>query len=139
MVVALDVGTPKDVHPRNKRPVGERLAGLALRDLYGRQDLVAEGPIALSAQHSGQTLRIRFRSAGGLKFSGETTPLIEVRTANSSEFQALRGAHVEGETVVVEAAGRIVEVRYAWHMNAVAALRNGADLPAGPFVLKVSE
>ena len=139
MAVALDVGTPKDVHPRQKRPVGERLAGLALRDLYGRQDLVAEGPIALSAQQSGQTLRIRFRSAAGLKFSGETTPLIEIRPANSSVFQAVRGARVEGEAVVVETAGRVVEVRYAWHMNAVAALRNGADLPAGPFVLKVSE
>ncbi|MEY4403763.1 MAG: hypothetical protein RIR91_1798, partial [Verrucomicrobiota bacterium] len=82
---------------------------------------------------------IRFRSAAGLKFSGETTPLIEIRPANSSAFQAISGARIDGETVIFETADRVVEVRYAWHMNAVAALRNGADLPAGPFVLKVSE
>jgi hypothetical protein len=46
---------------------------------------------------------------------------------------------VEGNELVVEADGLVVEIRYAWHMNAAAALRNGAGLPAGPFVLKVSE
>ena len=139
MAVALDVGTPKDVHPRNKRPVGERLAGLALRDLYGRRDVIAEGPVAVSARQSGETLRVRFRSAEGLTIGGGATPLIEIRSAHADQFQAVQGARVEGEEIVVAVTGRVAEVRYAWHMNAAAALRNGAGLPAGPFALKISE
>ena len=139
MAVALDLGTPKDVHPRNKRLVGERLAALALRDLYGRMDRIADGPVAVSAQQSGRHVHVRFRSAAGLKLSGETAPLVEIRLAGASDFQPIHGARIVGETLFVEADGRVEEIRYAWHMNASATLRNGADLPAGPFVLKVSE
>jgi sialate O-acetylesterase len=139
MAVALDVGTPKDVHPRNKRPVGERLAALALRDLYGRKDLIAEGPVAIDARQAGKTIRVRFRSADGLTLVGPPTPLVETRQKGAADFKAARETRVEGNELVVETDGLIVEIRYAWHMNAAAALRNGAGLPAGPFALKVSE
>jgi sialate O-acetylesterase len=139
MAVALDVGTPKDVHPRNKRPVGERLAALALRDLYGRKDLIAEGPVVIDARQAGKTIRVRFRSADGLTLVGPPTPLVETRQKGAADFKAARGTRVEGNELVVETDGLIVEIRYAWHMNAAAALRNGAGLPAGPFALKVSE
>lgn len=36
MVATLDVGHPTDVHPPNKRPVGERLAGFAMTNTFGR-------------------------------------------------------------------------------------------------------
>ena len=139
MAVALDLGTPKDVHPRNKRPVGERLAALALRDLYGRKDLIAEGPVAIDARQAGKTIRVRFRSAEGLTLMGPTTPLVETRQKGATDFKVARGTRVEGNELVVETDGPVAEIRYAWHMNAAAALRNGAGLPAGPFVLKVSE
>lgn len=139
MAVALDVGTPKDVHPRNKRPVGERLAALALRDLYGRKDLIAEGPVAIDARQAGKTIRVRFRSAEGLTLVGPTTPLVETRQKGATDFKVARGTRVEGNELVVETDGPVAEIRYAWHMNAAADLRNGAGLPAGPFVLKVSE
>jgi sialate O-acetylesterase len=139
MAVALDVGTPKDVHPRNKRPVGERLAALALRDLYGRKDLIAEGPVAIDARQAGKTIRVRFRSAEGLTLVGPTTPLVETRQTGATDFKVARGTHVEGNELVVETDGPVAEIRYAWHMNAAVDLRNGAGLPAGPFVLKVSE
>jgi sialate O-acetylesterase len=139
MAVALDVGTPKDVHPRNKRPIGERLAALALRDLYGRKDFIAEGPVAIDARQTGKTIRMRFRSAEGLTLMGSTTPRVETRQKGTADFKAARGTRVEGNELVVESDGLIAEIRYAWHMNAAAALCNGAGLPAGPFVLKVSE
>ena len=139
MAVALDVGAAKDVHPRNKRPVGERLAALALRDLHGRQDLVAEGPVALDARQAGRTVRVRFRSAEGLRLAGPTPPLVEVRAMGTGDFKAARGVRVEGDALVIETEGPVAEVRYAWRMNAAAALRNDAGFPAGPFALKVSE
>ena len=139
MAVALDVGTPKDVHPRNKRAVGERLAALALRDLYGRKDLTAEGPVALDARQAGKTVRVRFRSAEGLTLAGPTPPLVEARLTGRTEFAPSRGVRVEGDALIIAAEGPVAEVRYAWHMNAAADLRNAAGLPAGPFVLRVSE
>ena len=139
MAIALDVGTPKDVHPRNKRPVGERLALLALRDLYGRKDVVAEGPVALDARQTGKDVHIRFRSAAGLTLAGPLPALVEIRLANATAFHTAPAVRIEGDAMVIAAEGPVAEIRYAWHMNAAAALRNGAGLPAGPFWLKVSE
>ena len=36
MAVTLDIGNPRDIHPRNKQEVGRRLALWALRDTYGK-------------------------------------------------------------------------------------------------------
>jgi len=44
MVVTLDIGNPKNIHPANKQDVGSRLAGLAMANDYGK-DLVASGPL----------------------------------------------------------------------------------------------
>jgi len=139
MAVALDLGAPKDVHPRNKLAVGERLAALALRDLYGRRDLIAEGPVPTTAKPSGKTLRITFRSAAGLTFVGADAPRLETRAVGSDEFKQALHHRLEGEVLVVEADAPVAEVRYAWHMNAPAVLRNGAGLPAAPFAIKASE
>ena len=37
MAVAIDVGEWNDIHPLHKQPVGERLARLALKDVYGNK------------------------------------------------------------------------------------------------------
>ena len=79
------------------------------------------------------------KSAEGLTLAGPTPPLVETRLTGRTDFTPARGVRVEGDMLSIEAEGPVAEVRYAWHMNAAAALRNGADLPAGPFVLKVSE
>jgi sialate O-acetylesterase len=43
--VAIDVGAHGDIHPKDKKTVGERLARLALARTYGREDVVEAGPI----------------------------------------------------------------------------------------------
>lgn len=35
MVVTMDIGDPDKIHPSNKRPVGERMAQIALKEVYG--------------------------------------------------------------------------------------------------------
>ncbi len=56
MAVTLDVGERDNLHPRNKREVGRRLALAALKLVYGRDVLVA-GPTFLTATRSGDTIR----------------------------------------------------------------------------------
>jgi sialate O-acetylesterase len=44
MVVINDIATLDNIHPPNKQDVGKRLAMLALKNNYGRIDLVADSP-----------------------------------------------------------------------------------------------
>lgn len=53
MVVTVDIGNPKDIHPRNKQDVGRRLALWALAKTYGRDELVYSGPLYESMSVSG--------------------------------------------------------------------------------------
>lgn len=71
MVVTTDVGDADDIHPRNKRPVGERLALLALHQVYGRA-LVHSGPSYRSMRAlAGGRIELRFADvAGGLAVRG---------------------------------------------------------------------
>ncbi|MSU49765.1 MAG: acetyl esterase [Opitutus sp.] len=155
--VTIDLGEELEVHPRNKRDVGERLALLALARTYGRA-LVDSGPRFVSAANEGSKIRIRFRdTTGGLvarplptTYAPTSTrperikPLVRHSPAGELEGFAICGedrrwhwarAVVEHDTVVVSALDvpRPVAVRYAWASNPTCSLYNGAGLPAAPF------
>lgn len=139
MAVALDLGAAKDVHPRNKSAVGERLAALALRDLYGRKDLIAEGPVALGARRTPQGLRILFRALDGIKTATDAAPSFEVRRDGETAFRPVTTWEAKDSELHLTAEGRIAEVRYAWHMGARAELVDRSGRPASPFRLAVEE
>ncbi|MFO0874217.1 MAG: family 16 glycoside hydrolase [Phycisphaerales bacterium] len=134
MVVTLDVGDPKDIHPRNKRTVGDRLAALALADVYGKADVAARSPrLAESTIEEGR-VRVHFdQVGGGLKASpaglGGFAIAGEDRRFHDAE------ARIEGETVVVwsESVPKPVAVRYAWSAAPSASLFAANGLPVAPF------
>jgi sialate O-acetylesterase len=66
LVVTTDVGDPSNVHPKNKEPVGQRLAGLALANVYGRK-MESSGPVYAGMKIEGNTIRVTFTHAKGLK------------------------------------------------------------------------
>lgn len=61
-----DIGNVYDIHPKNKRPVGERLALLAKKYVYGEEEILADAPEADQAEKEGDTLAIRFTNGRGL-------------------------------------------------------------------------
>lgn len=133
MVVTMDIGDPRDIHPTNKLDVGERLARWALAKTYGRDDVVYSGPLYSGFTVSGPQAIVRFDHAGGLHSPGGTLKGFEI--AGADRLWRAAGAIIEGETVVLSAYGidEPVAVRYGWDDDAEPNLFNAAGLPASPF------
>jgi len=131
--ITVDTGEANDIHPRDKQPVGERLALLALRHVHGR-NVVSEGPAFARLEQIPGALRVHFTSTDrGLVVKGEK--LGEFSVAGADRVWRWAEARLEGDTVVVSspAVPEPVAVRYAWQANPLATLFNGAGLPAAPF------
>lgn len=134
MAVAIDIGDPGDIHPKDKQEVGRRLALWALARTYGK-NVPCSGPLFVDAKAEGERIRISFESALGLRTAdGTELAGFAVSGADGKFFPAK--ARIDGDTVLVWApdGGRPSAVRYAWaDAPAAANLVNGAGLPASPF------
>jgi sialate O-acetylesterase len=134
MVVINDIATIDDIHPPNKQDVGYRLALLALRNDYGRKDLVANSPEVEAVEPMGNRLKVRFKNTGGsLKTrDGKSPSHFEIIGAGSGGFQVAT-ATIEGDAVVLtsERVAAPVAFRYAWNMLAEPNLAGSTGLPVG--------
>ena len=147
MALAIDVGDAKDIHPRNKEDVGNRLALWALKNDYGKKDLVCSGPLYKGMTIEDDKIRIRFDSVGrGLMVGkkqghGPATEDLEGKLqrfaiAGEDKHWIWADAVIDGATVVVSnpVVLRPVAVRYAYSMNPAGCnLYNQDGLPASPF------
>lgn len=135
MAVAIDVGEAGNIHPRNKRAVAQRLARLALSEVYQRPG-VARGPVFTSCStEPGGRIRCRFDHGGaGLRIHGDR--LRHIAICGRDRRFVWAEAVVEDDTLVVWSpqVERPVAVRYAWADNPAGCnLGNAEGLPAVPF------
>ncbi len=133
LAVTIDTGDPDNIHPKDKLPVGERLALCALAKQYGK-NVVFSGPTLASVDRVPGAVRLHFaHTDGGLVVKG--AKLEEFAIAGEDRKWYWADAHIEDDTVVVSSASvpNPKEVRYAWQSNPAATLFNGAGLPAVPF------
>ncbi len=138
MVVAIDLGEWNDLHPLNKKGVGERLALAARKLAYKENDLVSSGPLYESAKIEGNKIRISFTSTGsGLMVKTDNEDeLIYFAIAGADKKFVWAKAVIENNTVVVwsDDIQQPMYVRYAWADNPDGAnLYNKEGLPASPF------
>ena len=133
MVVTTDVGDSLDLHPRDKRPVGHRLALWALANDYRQQKLPYSGPLYRGLEIKNGEARLSFDHADGLNAPGGA--LREFTIAGPDSVFRPAQARIEGRRVVVSspAVPRPVAVRFGWSKSPVPNLFNGAGLPASPF------
>lgn len=133
LALAIDVGDANDIHPTDKKTVGERLAFCALANHYGRK-VVCSGPTLDRVEVLPSALKLHFKNAdGGLVVKGDK--LGEFSIAGADKKWSWADAKLEGNTVIVSSS-QVQEpkfVRYAWQANPQATLFNGAGLPAAPF------
>ncbi|HWA87120.1 MAG TPA: sialate O-acetylesterase [Opitutus sp.] len=131
--VAIDIGEPGDIHPRNKQEVARRLLLIANAKLYGGHEEYSGPMLAASTREDG-AIRVRFTHAdGGLTVRGGAVTSLEI-AGEDRVFHAAAG-RIEGGELVVSAADvpSPVAVRYAWSSAPAANLYNAAGLPASPF------
>lgn len=134
IAVAIDVGEEADIHPQDKRTVGERLARWALSETYHRGGPKG-GPVYVGVVSEGDRLRVRFSDAAGLKTS-DGGPVRRLAILGVNGPWRWAEARIEGESLVLwhPDVRTPVAVRYAWESNPEGCnLVNGAGLPAGPF------
>jgi sialate O-acetylesterase len=135
IAVITDLGEAADIHPKNKIPVGERLAQSALARTYDRA-LVPNGPLAAKFDFANASARVEFTDTDG-KLS--TTDGVAPRTfflAGEDKVFHPATARLEGASVVVTspAVSSPVAVRYAWADNPEGSnLAGSSGLPASPF------
>jgi sialate O-acetylesterase len=131
MAVCSDIGFKNNVHPTNKKDVGERLARWALHDAY-HENIIPSGPLPLKAIYKNHTIIINFKYDNGLK---------------TSDGKTVRGFSVNGETdavatihnnsVVIDGKEKPEFVYYAWKPFTDANLVNAENLPASTFKIHV--
>lgn len=133
LAVTIDTGDPDNIHPRDKKIVGERLALCALAQHYN-EEVVYQGPTYKSMEHMPGALKLQFdHTDGGLVAKGGS--LGEFSLAGADHKWHWADARIDGDSVIVSSAEvpDPVAARYAWQSYPVANLYNGAGLPAVPF------
>lgn len=137
MIVTTDLaGSGKDIHPTDKRDVGERLARLALADTYGKKDVTAHSPRYRAMKHgrADSQIEISFAPAEVLR-SRDGNPITGFAVAGNDHVFQPATATVEGDRVIVFSplVAEPVAVRFAWNELAMPNLVNEAGLPVMPF------
>ncbi len=132
MAVCSDIGARDDVHPLNKKEVGERLARWALNKTY-HLNTVPSGPLPLNARYANAEVVIAFSyQAAGLHTAGNA-----VLQGFSLDGKNNAQAFIRNGTVVIPAAVKPPCVYYGWKPYSDGNLINSENLPASGFKIEV--
>lgn len=130
MAVTSDVGAKNDVHPRDKKTVGERLSLWALRDQY-HHNITVSGPLVSQVKYRGNQIIIDFTSVGkGLTFKGDRLKgfYVDGRPVE---------AKIKGNSVLIKVAKKPEEVAYGLASFTRGNLINKQGLPASSFIISL--
>ena len=140
LAVTIDLGAKQNVHPVDKKPVGERLARLALRQVYGRADVTLFPEVAKAERFAGRVRLILSDCPGGLQTIDG--PIAGFETASAAgEFQPAPARLIAPDTVEITAVDpAVTQLRYLWagFPEPRPQLLNREGLPLGPFVLPLA-
>jgi len=136
MAIINDVGEADDIHPKNKKDPGERLARWALAKDYGKE-LIYSGPLFKSSIAKDGAIRVTFDQSGtGLK-SRDGGPLKRFEIAGADKVWHWADAKIDGTDSVIVSSADVKQpaaVRYAWAANPEGSnLVNSDGLPASVF------
>ncbi len=137
MAVTMDVGNARDIHPKKKRAVGERLARWALAKTYDVA-MPYTGPLYAGMSVEGEAIRVRFTKtepASALRVRGGGDELTHFQVAGKDRVFHDAEARLDGYSVAVKSAAvaEPIAVRFAFGAADEPNLENAAGLPASSF------
>ena len=135
MTVNIDLGEWNDIHPDDKKDVGDRMALAALKLAYN-DDVVYSGPLYKGYEIKGNEIVISFTHVGSGLTSNDNEELSEFAIAGEDKNFVWAKAKIEGDKVIVwsDNITNPKYVRYAWADNPDNPnLYNKDGLPASPF------
>lgn len=138
LVSIIDAGEYNDIHPVNKRIVGNRLASQARRAIYGR-DVNAQGPQVTDVSVDGervtltitdpQGLRVTAGDGSGFTLAGEDGHFYWANVSHKEDTFTLSHPRVSNP----------VRIRYAWANNPVYSITDSQGWPLAPFEYKLNQ
>lgn len=135
LVTAIDIGSSGDIHPKNKREVGNRLSHWALEQVYHASTGGWAGPLFTSASRVGPSVTLHFDHASGLTTRGGGAPSGFALAGDDGVF-VWADAVIEGDTVIVSSStiANPTQVAYAWqNFPETSNIVNAEALPMYPF------
>lgn len=136
LVAIHDLGDAADIHPRAKRPVGERLADAVLR--LGGQHADERGPRVAGCTVSGGSLHVRWHARGALRTrDGGPVRLVEI-AGDDGPWQWAE-VRLAGQELIAShpSIARPRRIRIGWADNLMGfTLTDASGLPAWPAALE---
>ncbi len=135
MVVTIDIGNPDDIHPQNKRIVGDRLSRFAQANAYGKK-IPYSGPIYQNMQVHESNITLTFTHLDGGLICKDGQSLRHFTIAGQDKKFVPAQAHIVNDTLIASSPQikKPRAVRYAWSNNPENPnFFNQAGLPASPF------
>ncbi|WP_461791692.1 sialate O-acetylesterase [Pedobacter sp.] len=142
MAVTIDMGDSTDVHPREKKTVGERLALIALEKKYSLP-IISSGPVMKTYELKGDSLEIYFEHAKQLRTNDEKTVKGFVvhgyQNGSKEKIFDLENIKLVGNKLIAVLPKQIMPFRisYAWAPYPDCNLVNEAGIPASPFKIEI--
>lgn len=147
MAVTMDIGEEKDIHPRNKHDVGDRLARWALAKTYGYgiNRMPYSGPIYYRMRIADGKIILDFKNADGMvakngkltdfMIAGKDRKFVPAKAEIHEHSERHGRSMIVAEWIEVwsEEVPEPVAVRYGWSNWVMGSLFNKTGLPASSF------
>ena len=139
LVVTIDIGEPRSLHPTDKQDVGARLARAARHVIYG-EVIAPSGPTPRDAARRGDQVVVGFSDVeAGLVAYSHDSPIGFELCGDSVGTCRFVQSRIDGTYVVlgIPTGFSPARVRYCWADNPVCTLFDRSGLPAGPFEVQI--
>ncbi len=133
MVVISDVSNVKEIHPKDKKPVGIRLANLTLAETYKIKSNLVNGPLFKDFIVEEHKVIVSFDAADGLHFKNENSTQFEMAGADGIFYSAEASILKDQVILTSKKVLHPVKIRFAWGNTIQSDLFNEANLPASCF------
>ncbi|CAA9194256.1 hypothetical protein FLA105534_00052 [Flavobacterium bizetiae] len=138
MAISMDYGDATNVHPIQKKQVGDRLALLALKYTYGK-NIIANGPSPEKATQKRDQILISFSNAKQLSTANKKELTgFELVTEKGIRIETMATILKNEVSILIPKGEKIKSVLYAWKPYTTANLVNEANLPCSTFQMDLS-